>query len=145
VSAYAGSRTEQRAFALFHDTDGRLRIPTANAIWDAAATLPDGYSRDPSPPTASWPEIREDAEAHAGGVFAAMERELAARLTEDRDRLLTYIEARRQVFERIGLENVRRRRLAELETERADALRRLADPGQITGELRCVTAGWVAR
>lgn len=145
VSAYAGSRTEQRAFALFHDVEGKLRIPTANAIWDAVASLPDVYTREPSRPTVAWPTIREDAEARAGGVFATMEHELAARLTEERDRLLTYIDARRQVFERIGLENVRRRRLAELEVERANAIRRLANPEEITGELRCVAAGWVAQ
>jgi superfamily II DNA or RNA helicase len=143
VSAYAGSRTEQRTFALFHDSDGKLRLATANAIWDAAVNLPAGRSNDRSPQTVDWSGIHQDAEIHAGGVFSAVEQELAARLGQERDRFLTYIEARRRVFERIGLENVRRRRLAELETERAETVRRLADPHEITGELRCVAAAWI--
>jgi hypothetical protein len=142
LTAYAGSRSEHRTFAQFHDTAGGLRIPTANAIWDELVSVEPAAEGAEAAPI-EWSPIRADAERHAAGVFASLQRVVAARLLEERDRILTYIDARRRVFERIGLENVRRRRLAELDAEKADALRKLVHPEDITGELRCIAAAWV--
>jgi hypothetical protein len=80
---------------------------------------------------------RAEAERQGRSTYDSVRIALELRLKRRRDRFLEYIERRRRIVERVGLENVRRRRLAELsrEKERELATMPLID---VAPELRCV-------
>jgi hypothetical protein len=80
---------------------------------------------------------RQEAERLGRPTYDTVRLSLESRLRRRRDRFLEYIERRRRIVERVGLENVRRRRLAELdrEKEREIAAMPLIE---VAPELRCV-------
>jgi len=86
---------------------------------------------------AAFSRARAEAERQGRPTYEGVRLALELRLRRKRDRFLEYIERRRDIVSRVGLENVRRRRLAELdrEKERELATMPLID---IAPELRCV-------
>jgi hypothetical protein len=80
---------------------------------------------------------RAEAERQGRTIYEGVRLALEQRLRRRRERFLEYIERRRAIVDRVGLENVRRRRLAELdrEKERELASMPLID---VAPELRCV-------
>ena len=141
VGAHLGSRREQRAIPLFLDDSGIILSTTGRAIWDRllepASSLEEVSGFDPTEPSMS--DAREQAEAQAAGVYASLRGALLDRVVRERARYEDFYERRRTMVERIGLPAVRRRRLDELEAERARELSGLV-LGEVAPELRCIAA-----
>lgn len=141
IVAHAGPTEEVRALPIFHDAAGAERAPSARAIWDRLLE-PDAVLEvrgELASDAASQAFLRSRAEAERQGrsTYESVRLALELRLKRKRERFLDYVERRRGIVERVGLENVRRRRLAELdrEKERELATMPLID---VAPELRCV-------
>ena len=142
VGAHLGPRHRRRAVPVFLDAHGAMLPTTARAIWERlmepAVELRfagDGGEIGDADLAAS----RVEAERIAAGAYASLRDELTEQVRAERARYLDYVERRRQLIERIGLDNVRRRRLAELAAEQARELNRLPAL-DVAPELRCVAA-----
>lgn len=141
IVAHAGPTEEVRALPIYHDTAGIERAPSARVIWDRLLE-PDAELKvrgELTGDVASEVAARSRAEAERQGrpTYDTIRTSLELRLRRRRDQFLEYIERRRAIVERVGLENVRRRRLAELDRERE---REIATMPMIdvAPELRCV-------
>jgi ERCC4-related helicase len=141
IVAHAGPREKLRALPILHDPGGEVRMPSAYAIWDRlledeAQVEVRGVMAD-ADAAAARAHARAEAEAQGRVVYEDLREGLITQLRTRRERYLDYVERRRQLIERVGLENVRRRRLAELdrEKERELALMPVID---VAPELRCV-------
>jgi superfamily II DNA or RNA helicase len=142
VGAHLGPSHERRAMPLFLDRGGGVLAATARAIWERLMEpnvevhlLADGATERGG----SLGDSRVEAERLAGGIYGSLRDALTERVQAERARYLEYVERRRRLIERIGLDNVRRRRLAELEAERERELARLPVLG-VAPELRCIAA-----
>lgn len=141
IVAHAGPIEERRALPLLHDMEGVLRAPSARAVWDRLlereVELELFGELSSGDAAAAWARAKEEAERHGLGTFLQLKSTLEERLRTRRERFLDYIERRRAIVQRVGLENVRRRRLAELEREHEREL--AAMPAMdVAPELRCV-------
>ena len=141
IVAHAGSTEAVRALPVFHDAAGTERAPSARLIWDRLLELDclleiRGELAGEAAAEASA-RARAEAERQGRTIYEGVRLALEQRLRRRRERFLEYIERRRAIVDRVGLENVRRRRLAELdrEKERELATMPLID---VAPELRCV-------
>lgn len=141
VVAHAGTDEELRALPLFHDAASVPRAPTAQFIWDrllhtdAIVTTRGSVAADVA--AGLLARAREEAERQGRPVFDTLRVRLDERLRNRRTRFIDYMERRRAIVERVGLENVRRRRLAELEREQERELAAMPLI-EVAPELRCV-------
>lgn len=141
IVAHAGPIEFRRALPLLHDADDVLRAPSARAAWDrileaeVEVDLVGELGADAA--ERAWTRARSEAEAHGLGTFLQLKTSLEERIRQRRERLLDYIERRRLIIERVGLENVRRRRLGELEREKERELATMPIT-DVAPELRCV-------
>jgi superfamily II DNA or RNA helicase len=142
IIAHAGSTEDVRALPVFHDTDGVLRSASARAIWDRLmerdATMSVLGTVDSQLGVAALARGRAEAELQGRETYEQLRIALQSRLQRRRDRFLEYIERRRAIVDRVGLENVRKRRLAELDRERERELVRMPMI-DVAPELRCVS------
>jgi hypothetical protein len=142
VGAHLGTRHERRAMPVFLDSQGAALPATARAVWERLMepsaelhVVGHGLEGVGGPLAVS----RLEAERLAGGMFASLQNALTERVESERTRYLEYAERRRLMIERIGLENVRRRRLSELDAEREQELGKMPVL-EVTPELRCIAA-----
>ena len=146
VGAHLGPRHERRAIPVFVGRDGTDLPATARSVWErlmepgVRVIILDGVG---AAERAGLAISRAHAERLGAGVYASLRDRLVDRVRLERERYLEYVERRRRMIERIGLDNVRRRRLAELavEEERELALLPSIEPAP---ELRCIAAFEVA-
>jgi hypothetical protein len=141
IVAHAGPTEEVRALPIFHDASGIERAPSARVIWDrlleADVQIEIRGELESAASSEAATRSRQEAERQGRSTYDTVRLSLESRLRRRRDRFLEYIERRRRIVERVGLENVRRRRLAELdrEKEREIAAMPLIE---VAPELRCV-------
>jgi hypothetical protein len=140
IVAHAGTEEEVRALPVFHDATGTLRPTTAQFIWERLLEG-DGIppvlgTLDADGARAALATAREEVERLGRPIFEGLRVKLDDRIRGRRSRFLDYVERRRQIVERVGLENVRRRRLMELERERERTLAAMPLI-EVAPELRC--------
>ncbi|HKZ86418.1 MAG TPA: helicase-related protein [Anaerolineae bacterium] len=130
VSLIAGESRASRVFPLFVHDDGRLLMPSARHVWDVLASpgtpiQEAGVETDGA--AAAYERIAEVARREGERVYHALLERHRARLQREREKGEYSFEARRAAIDRIGLANVRQKRLSALaadETRWADDLRR---------------------
>lgn len=131
VTMLADDQRTSRAFPLFvHDT-GRVLAPSARHVWDTltrpeAAIEEHGALADSE---AAYARVAAAARHDGEQIYRALVDRHQARLRRDREKGQYSFNARRAAIERIGLPNVRQKRLADLAVEEnrwAERLRRQA-------------------
>jgi hypothetical protein len=131
VSLSAGDSQRECVFPLFVHDDGRVLNPSARHVWDIL--LRTNVEIQPSPrdlrePTETiYARIAEIARREGEGVYRALVDRQNALMHQERDKSKYAFAARRAAIERIGLANVRQKRLHDLENEEkrwADEMRR---------------------
>jgi len=132
ISLRTAEGTEQRMLPVFLTPDGRVLGPTARAVWDRLLDL-DGdtfflaASVTGERASALYDRARVEAEGQGHGVYLELLQSHSERLRREREKGERSFEARRRAIETVGLPQVRRHRLRELQAEQAewsDRLRR---------------------
>lgn len=141
IVAHAGPTEEVRALPIFHDASGIERAPSARVIWDrlleADVQIEIRGELESAASSEAATRSRQEAERQGRSTYDTVRLSLESRLRRRRDRFLEYIERRRRIVERVGLENVRRRRLAELDREKDREIAAMPLI-EVAPELRCV-------
>jgi len=120
LAAVEGSQTVKTAIMpLFQADDGRIFVPTARHVWDQLLTsTPQLRSTlDAEASREAFDRLRKAAEAHGKAVFDALGQSHRTFLDREREKSNEAFAARRRIIERIGLPQVRQRRLDEFAWE----------------------------
>jgi hypothetical protein len=128
------------ALPLFMHHDGRLLDPTARWLWDhllrpTTAISPLAPLRG-AESAAIATRLGAAAEQRGESLYRSAISRIQAQAVAEDDRGTVAYAARRTALERIGLPNVRRARLAELEHEEHDWRRELASRARVRPALR---------
>ncbi len=116
-----GGSFKRRLMPLFRQTDGRILAPTARRIWEQimAGELVVGESGGHPLDAAGFTELWTAAENNGRPQYEELVHEHNIQLAREKDKATRAFAARRRIIERIGLPEVRKFRLAELEQEAA--------------------------
>ncbi len=151
IALRAGDNRTQRVLPLFSSDDGRVLAPTARAIWDRLIDLdertcrmvPVAVAREDA--RSIYDQVREQAEVHGRHLFEELIDAHRERVQREREKGNRAFAARRRSVERIGLPQVRKHRLDELEKEEAAFLAELQARGKALPELTALVLIRVAR
>jgi len=151
IALRAADSRAQRVLPLFLSDDRRVLAPTARAIWDRLIDLDEGTC-PPAPVAVSGEEarsifdqVRAQAEIHGLLVFSELIDAHRDRVKREREKGNRAFAARCRAIERIGLPQVRKHRLDELEREEADWAAELHARGDALPELTALVLIRVAR
>ncbi len=130
-----------RILPLFVSDESRVLAPTARAILDRLIEI--DHDALPIVPAAChgdagatlYERSREQAEVHGRSLFEEMVEAHRERLERERKKAQRAIGAQRRAVERIGLPQVRKRRLLELEKDAADCSAKLDAMADVIPEL----------
>lgn len=128
VSLQHTNGREQQFLPVFIAGDGRLLQPTARLVWDRLIEQAFVVQGEPQAVDASTLDAtRMTAEERGGDAMAAMIEARRAKVTRERKSGERAFAARRRAIERLGLPQVKQKRLAELERELDRSMIRLRD------------------
>ena len=150
ISLQTGSSRQQRCMALFVSHDSRVLGPTARTIWDRLIDLPNDLSQSAAmvldeTAVSAFEGSRRAAEVHGAAIFeelAAAHREGTRR---ERKKGSYAFAARKRAIERLGLPQVKARRLVQLAEEERIWSMALAARETAVPELTAITIVQVAR
>ncbi len=119
VSLTAVGVNRRRYLPVFVADDGRTFAPTAKRIWDLLLTEDlDVLSVVASDAASHWHEVSMRAAVALGEpIFGGLLSDHRAKLSDERERMISAFEARQQAIGRIGLPAVREHRLRRIGTE----------------------------
>ncbi len=130
-----------RILPLFMSDESRVLAPTARAILDRLVEIEQGAL--PIVPAAChgdearalYDRSRGQAEAHGRSLFEELTAAHRERLEREREKTKRAFAARRRAVERIGLPQVRKHRLVEIEKDEAESAARLKSMADVIPEL----------
>ncbi|MGO0122457.1 DEAD/DEAH box helicase [Desulfothermobacter acidiphilus] len=129
---------KQREIPLFLHDDGRTFLPAAQRIWDRLLSgelqEPEEYLRGPEA-VEVFNRLREIAEKQGHAVYEELLRAHQDFLNHEREKGMYTFSARRQAVMRLGLPAVRSHRLAKLEEEEKEWLRKLGKKADVVPEM----------
>ena len=121
VSLLAGASRTSRTLPLFVHDDGRVLAPSARHAWEALSsprvTVEEAGIETGEAAASTYARAAEIARREGQAVYRALVERHQARLRRERDKGQYAFDARRAAIERIGLPNVRQKRLADLAAE----------------------------
>jgi hypothetical protein len=124
----------RRFIPVFINESFILRPLAGKKIWDAILaeenrlTVTEGEPVD----TGVWEKLLQASQEHAYGTFMTLKEETLNRHEETHRKYQYALNLRTEAAERIGIENIRKHKLAQLERERIEAER-----DYITGKMLC--------
>jgi hypothetical protein len=124
----------RRFIPIFINEDYILRPLAGKKIWDAM--LDEGYKltvteSQPLLPNV-WDKLMEASQQHAYDTFVALKEETLKRHEETHRKYMYALNLRTDAAGRIGIENIRNHKLAQLERERIDA-----EHSYVAGKMLC--------
>lgn len=142
---------EQRVLPIFISDEDRVLTPTARALWDRVIEMDE--SELPYRPGALvgsdavgvYHRCRAAAEEHGTAVYHGLVDAHGERLERERAKIEQSHDARRRAIERIGLPQVRRHRIAQLERELQEAMARLTARQHAVPDLAAVVIARVRK
>jgi hypothetical protein len=122
ISLQTVSDRETRCLAVFLTLDGRSFLPTARAIWDRLIELPKGLSLEQEwlrgdTAVSAYEASRNAADKQGSTIFHELCSGHRQSVARERRKGLQAFAARRRAIERLGLPQVRARRLGQLDEE----------------------------
>jgi superfamily II DNA or RNA helicase len=141
VALRTAENRAQRILPLFVSDEDRVLAPTARAILDRLVAsdhgtipvVPVAVSDDAA--RAVYDHVRDLAETHGRALFEELTAAHHERLQREREKGRRAFAARRRAVERIGLPQVRRYRMAEIEKDEAEAATKLKALADVMPEL----------
>jgi superfamily II DNA or RNA helicase len=130
-----------RVLPLFVSDDGRVLAPTSRAILDRLVEIDQGavpivpYACRGEEARARYDVSRAQAEAQGRSLFEELMAAQRERLEREREKAQRAFTARRRAVGRIGLPQVRKHRLSEIEKDEADSSARLKAMADVLPEL----------
>lgn len=127
-----------RMMPLFVSDEGKVLVPTANAIWDK---LINGKEAEPQgsdavvDATEVLKSLTKQAERSGESIFSELMKAHKAHLESERNKQERAFEARKTAIERIGLPQVRQYRLKQLEREKKNWENQLLRLARVLPEL----------
>jgi len=137
IAIHAADWNQQRILPIFLHEDGRILQPTARHVWDqmmSFSTKPHHYLDGPGADEA-FDHLLKAVEAQGKAIYEEIVYEHRRRLAQGHERAEHSFAARRRAIERIGLQAVRSRRLAQLEREEREWTERVAKSSETCPEL----------
>lgn len=119
ITVRTANRSRHRIMPLFQHDNGRVFVPTARFIWDALVSSEitiHGHLYGPDAQEA-FEQARAAVEAHGETIFGDLLQTHRAWVEREREKGIRAFAARRQAIQRLGLPNVRVKRLAQLSVE----------------------------
>lgn len=147
IALHADGEVYERYLPLFVSHDDRVLAPTARAVWDRLIVR-DGIRVVPGRSeegVASYESARGAAEAQGALVFDELRAAHRERLARERKKLDYATLSRRRAIERVGIPNIRARRLAQLDAEYRQELARLEAREDTVPELTAILLVRIAR
>lgn len=140
ISLQMGTNRHQRSMALFLSDDGRTLVPTARTVWDRLIDLSDrltwtGENLAATAATMAFDASRKAAEAQGEMIFGELITAHQESMSREQKKGRHAFLARRHAIERLGLPQVRTRRLAQLATEESAWSAELASRETVVPEL----------
>jgi hypothetical protein len=127
IGVHAGEEKQERYMPLFIGDDGRSLVPTARAVWERLIASSDDVQAVGSCDIGMqrYEACRIAAETHGKTIFEELTSKHRESVARERRKLNYAFSSRRRAIERMGLPNVRARRLARLTEEETHALEKL--------------------
>jgi len=142
-----GNQKILNIFPIFIHQDGRKLKPTAFHIWDLILQKNSNIDLSeeilPKNNTELYEEVENVASDEGKTIFENLKNEYHNRLKNDEEKMNVFFEYQNSMIEKIGLENVRKKRLADLEHEKIKFGLEMKKLEEVFPEFKAITMLWV--